>query len=122
MAISILEQRGVLIASLQETEDDTELRQLQEQLLQRVAERRARGVVLDVSALEIMDSYSIRTLRTVAHASQLCGARVVVVGMQPEVAFSMTQLGIDLDTIDTALDLDDALVILESGEPRQRRR
>ena len=105
----------MIVASLPANGPDGALRQLQTELLQRVSQRRIQGVVLDVSAVEIMDSFSARTLRTVAAAVGLCGSRAVVAGIQPEVAFAMTQLGVDLAGIPTALDLDDAIAELEAS-------
>jgi rsbT antagonist protein RsbS len=119
MTVPILEQGGILIASLQHAQSDSDLSQLQERLLDGVSRRRAGGVVLDVSAVDVMDSFAVRTLRTIAHAARLCGARTVIVGIQPEVAFAMTQLGIGLEGIATALDLDDGLLALRgtAGAP-----
>lgn len=118
MAVAILEQGSVLIASLPADQDDTTLRELQEELLRRVSRNRAQGVVLDVSAVDVMDSFAVRTLRTIAYSAHLCGARTVVAGIRPDVAFAMTQLGIDLDDIVTALDLDDALLSLRLSRER----
>ena len=64
------------------------------------------GVVIDVSALDVMDSFATRTLRGIAQTTQLRGAETVIVGIQPEVAFSMVQLGLTLDGITTALGLE----------------
>jgi rsbT antagonist protein RsbS len=115
MSVPILAQGGILIASLEQAQSDSDLSQLQRSLLDGVRQRRARGVVLDVSAVDVMDSFAVRTLRTIAHAARLCGARTVIVGIQPEVAFAMTQLGIGLEDIATALDLDDGLVALRGA-------
>jgi rsbT antagonist protein RsbS len=119
VAGAIQERGGVVVASLPANGTGGVLRQLQSELLKRVSQGRILGVVLDVSAVEIMDSFSARTLRTVAAAVRLCGSRAVVSGIQPEVAFAMTQLGVDLAGIATALDLDDAVAELEAsaGEP-----
>jgi len=113
MAIPILEQGRVLIASLPADGADRALSQLQSDVLERVSRHRVSGVVLDVSAVEVMDSFSVRTLRTIAGAVRLCGALPVIAGIQPEVAFAMTQLGLDLRGVSTALDLDDAMVELD---------
>jgi rsbT antagonist protein RsbS len=124
MSAPILQQDRVLIASLQADQSDSELRSLCEELLAGVSQRRATGVVLDVSAVEVMDSYAVRTVRTIAHSAGLCGARAVIVGIQPGVAYAMTQLGITLKGIATALDLDDGLIALRQGqdlEPGERR-
>jgi len=124
VSVPILEQGNVVIASLQQATGDSDLDELQERLLDRVSRHRARGVVVDVSAVDVMDSYSVRVVRTIAQAARLCGARTVIVGIQPEVAFSMTelgigpQLGIGLQGISTALDLDDGLLVLASTADR----
>jgi rsbT antagonist protein RsbS len=103
----ILKQRDVLIASLQPGLTDSDLAELRDDLVERVGSLRARGVVLDVSALDVVDSYSARTLRTIAHTARLRGANTVIVGIQPEVAFAMVQLGITFEDIGTALDLEE---------------
>ncbi|MGA8014941.1 MAG: STAS domain-containing protein [Candidatus Dormiibacterota bacterium] len=119
MSVPILQQGRVLIASLQAEQSDADLRRLNEELLDGVARRRATGVILDVSAVEVMDSYAVRSLRTVSYAAGLCGARAVVVGIQPGVAYAMTQLGITLEGIATALDLDDGLIELRQDRDRE---
>jgi rsbT antagonist protein RsbS len=112
MAIPILRQGDVLIASIQVAQTDADLLRLCDDLARRVGELRVRGVVIDVTALDVLDSFATRTLRTIAHTSRLRGANTVVVGIQPDVAFSMVQLGLDLGGIATALDLDEALAEL----------
>jgi rsbT antagonist protein RsbS len=80
------------------------------------------GVVIDVSALDVMDSFATRTLRGIAQTTRLRGADTVIVGIQPEVAFSMVQLGLTLDGIATALDLEEGCARLrrstDDGAPR----
>ena len=73
---------------------------------------RARGVIVDVTALDVMDSYASRTLRDIAHMTRLRGAETVIVGIQPEVAFAMVQLGLTLEGVATALDLEEGLEFL----------
>jgi len=115
MAIPILKQGDVLIASLQSDPTDNDLIQLKDELADRIGRLRSIGVVIDVSGLDVMDSFATRTLRGIAHTTRLRGADTVIVGIQPEVAFSMVQLGLTLDGIATALDL-------EEGCARLRRR
>ena|SRR5690348_12761960 len=121
MPVPILRQGDVLIASIQVAQTDADLLRLCQDLATRVGELRVRGVVIDVTALDVLDSFATRTLRTIAHTSRLRGANTVVVGIQPDVAFAMVQLGLDLSGISTALDLDEALdelrAPLTSGEP-----
>jgi rsbT antagonist protein RsbS len=121
MSVPILRQDDVLIASLQIAQTDLDLGELRDRLSQQVGDRRIRGVVIDVTAMDVMDSFATRMLRSIAYTSKLRGAETVVVGIQPDVAFSMVQLGLDLGEISTALDLDEGLAVLRRsagrGEP-----
>ena len=112
MAVPILKMGDYLIASIQSTLSDTDWVQLRDNLADQVGRFRARGVVVDVTVLEIMDSYAARMLRTLSDITRLRGAETVLVGIQPEVALSMVQLGITLPGVDTALDLDEGLQLL----------
>lgn len=114
MAIPILKQGDVLIASLQAAPTDQDLIQLKDELAERIGHFRSRIVAIDVSALDVMDSFATRTLRGIAHATKLRGANTVIVGIQPDVAFAMVQLGLTLDGIETALDLDEGLARMRS--------
>jgi rsbT antagonist protein RsbS len=112
--VSILKQHEYLIASVQSALTDTEVVELREALLQEVARNRARGVIVDVAALDVIDSFVSRSLTTVALTNRLRGAKTVVVGIRPEVAVAMSQFGLRLDAVDTALDLEAGLELLES--------
>ncbi|MGH9263989.1 MAG: STAS domain-containing protein [Acidimicrobiales bacterium] len=112
MRVPILRQGQCLIASVQDAITDAELRDLQQRLAERVGEHGVRGVVVDVTVLDVIDSYATRTLSTIAYTVKLRGADVIIVGIQPEVAFAMVQLGLTLDGVRTALDLDDGLALL----------
>lgn len=112
-AVPILQQGAALIASVQDALSDAELLQLRDDLVRAVGEQRACGVVIDVTALDVMDSFACATLRRIAAAIELRGAHTVVVGIQPEVAFAMVQLGLTLEGSRTALDLADGLAVLE---------
>lgn len=114
MAIPILKQGDVLIASLQADPTDNDLIQLKDELADRIGRLRSTGVVIDVSGLDVMDSFATRTLRGIAQTTRLRGADTVIVGIQPEVAFSMVQLGLTLDGIATALDLEEGCARLRS--------
>jgi rsbT antagonist protein RsbS len=116
VSVSILKQGNVLIASIQAALTDHDLVQLRDQLVDRVGRFRSRGVIIDVTALDVMDSFATRTLRGIAETTRLRGARTVIVGIQPDVAFTMIQLGLDLRGIATALDLEEGLEILASPE------
>lgn len=112
MAIPILKQGDMLIASIQAALGDRDLIELRDELVAKVGRYRSRGVVVDVTALDVLDSFAVRTLRGIAHVTQLRGATTVVVGIQPEVAFAMVQLGLQLEGIETALDLEEGIELL----------
>jgi rsbT antagonist protein RsbS len=113
MTVPILKQNDFLIASVQSALSDTDIRQLQENLLDLVGKHRSRGVIVDVGAMDVIDTYATRSLRAVARSTKLRGAEMVVVGIQPEVAFAMVQFGLTLDDINTALDLEEGMDLLE---------
>jgi rsbT antagonist protein RsbS len=112
MAVPILKQGNYLIASIQAALTDAELLQLQDNLVNGVGKFRSRGVIVDVTALDVMDSFATRTLRTIAHTIKLRGAETVIVGIQPDVAFTMVRLGLTLDNVATTLDLEEGLALL----------
>ncbi len=112
MEVPILKQGNYLIASIQSALSDSDLEQLRDALVERVGQLRSRGVIIDLTALDILDSFATRTLRDTAHMVRLRGAETVIVGMQPEVAFTMVQLGLSLPNITTALDLEEGLYYL----------
>jgi rsbT antagonist protein RsbS len=114
MAVPILKEGDVLIASIQSALTDADLLNLRDALVQRVSQYRTRGVIVDVTALDVVDSFASRTLRDLAHMIRLRGARTVIVGIQPDVAFAMVQLGLTLEDIPTALDLEEGLAYLGS--------
>jgi rsbT antagonist protein RsbS len=114
MSIPILKQGCVLIACVQAAATDQDLIQLKDDLTDKVGYLRSRGVVIDVSTLDVMDSFATRTLRGIAQATKLRGAEVVIVGIQPDIAFAMVQLGLSLDGIATALDLEEGLELVSA--------
>lgn len=113
MQVPILKQGNYLIATIQSALTDADLLQLRDELTSRVGRFRSRGVVIDVTVLDVMDSFAVRTLRATVHILKLRGAETVIVGIQPEVAFAMVQLGVTLDDEATALDLEEGLVFLD---------
>jgi len=115
MRASILKQNRFLIASMQGSMSDADLVELRDELASGVRRHRSTGVIIDVTMLDVMDSFAARTLRGVAQMVRLLGAECIVVGIQPEVAFSMVQLGLTLEGMTTALDLEDGLDALEAG-------
>lgn len=114
MLVPILKQEDFLIASIQGALTDEELLALRDQLVAKVRQLRARAVIVDVAVLDIMDSFAARTLRSIAQMTKLLGAQTIVVGIQPEVALSMVQLGLRLDGTIIAMDLEDGLTILRN--------
>ena len=120
MLVSILRQGNFLIASIHTALDDAELLQFQHDVVAQIGKHRSRGVIIDVAALDVMDSFGSRSLRDLAHASRLRGAATVIVGIQPDVAFAIVQLGLDLD-VHTALDLEEGLTFLEQLTTGDRR-
>jgi rsbT antagonist protein RsbS len=112
--VPILKQGSYLIASIQAALSDKDLLHLRDALVDRVGRYRARGVIVDVTALDVMDSFSTRTLRDIAHMIRLRGAETVIVGIQPEVAFAMVQLGLTLEGVATSLDLEEGLTYLDT--------
>lgn len=113
MDVPILKQGNYLIASVQSALSDADLSQMRDSLVARVGRLRSRGVIVDVTALDVIDSFATRTLRDIAHMIRLRGAETVIVGIQPEVAFSMVRLGLTLEGVATALDLEEGLAYLE---------
>lgn len=116
MPVPILKQEHFLIASIQDELSDEELILLRDQLVNKVRQYRSRAVLIDVTVLDIMDSFAARTLRSIAHMTRLLGAETVVVGIQPDVALSMVQLGLTLEGIVVAMDLEDGLCLLRRRE------
>jgi rsbT antagonist protein RsbS len=112
MPVPILKQGAILIASVQAALSDSDAERLRYDLMERVSRFRAQGIIVDVTAIDVMDSFAARSLRTIAHMTRLRGADTVIVGLQPEVAFAMVQLGLAFDDMNTALDLEEGLAVL----------
>jgi rsbT antagonist protein RsbS len=121
MGVPILKQGRVLIVSMQASMSDLDLVQLKDDLAERVGRFRSAAVVIDVSGLDVMDSFATRTLRGIAHTTKLRGAETVIVGIQPDVAFAMIQLGLTLDGVGTALDLEEGLELAGARRAEARR-
>jgi rsbT antagonist protein RsbS len=112
MLVPILKQGDFLIASIQSALTDADLLRLRDDLVEQVGKYRSRGVIVDVTVLDVMDSFAVRTLSTLAQMIKLRGAETVIVGIQPDVAFAMVQLGLTLSGVVTALDLEEGLAYL----------
>jgi rsbT antagonist protein RsbS len=115
VAVPILKQGDILIASIQAALSDADLAGLRDDLAERVGRLRSRGVIIDVTELDVLDSFATRTLRSIAYTTKLRGASTIVVGIQPDVAFAMVQLGLSLDGIATAIDLEEGLDFIAGG-------
>jgi len=115
--VSILRQGSYLIASIHTALDDSQMVRFQKDLIAQIGLHRSRGVIIDVAALDVLDSFGSRTLRNIADMARLRGARTVIVGIQPDVAFAMVQLGMDTGAVYTALDLEEGLDYLNSRVP-----
>jgi rsbT antagonist protein RsbS len=122
MPVPILKQGDMLIASIQSALSDHDLVELREELTKRIGSLRARGVVIDVTALDVLDSFATRTIRGIAYTVKLRGAETVVVGIQPAVAYSMVQLGLTLESVATALDLEEGVQLLNRTLSTRSRR
>jgi rsbT antagonist protein RsbS len=109
---SILRQGPCLIASIHTALDDSQLVRFERDLVERIGRDRARGVIIDVAALDVLDSFATRTLQDIGEMARLRGAVTVIVGIQPEVAFAMVRLGLHTGHVATALDLEEGLSLL----------
>lgn len=115
--IPILRIGDILLVSIQVDLQDRIAMQLQEDLAQHIVDTSAHGVLIDISALEIVDSFVGRMINTVASVSRVLDAETVVVGMRPAVAITLVELGLSLPGVRTALDLDRGLAMLTAEEP-----
>jgi rsbT antagonist protein RsbS len=113
VAVPILKQGEYLIATIQSALSDTGVLALRDDLAERVGRFRSRGIIIDVAVLDVLDSFVARSLRTIALTAQLRGAHTIIVGIQPDVAVAMVQFQLDLDPLETALDLEEALSLLD---------
>lgn len=120
MPVPILKQGDTLIASVVAALTDEDLLQLRDELAQKIGKVRARSVVIDVTALDVLDSFASRTLRGIAYTARLRGAECVVVGIQPDVAFAMVQLGLTMEGVPTALDLEEGLALLAAKRRKEK--
>ena len=106
---SILSQGPNLIVSIHTALNDGQLLQLQRELLDQVGRKRSRGIIIDVAAVDVVDSFALRTMADLARMAKLRGATMVIVGISPEVAIALVQLSVNLPMVRTALDLEEGL-------------
>ena len=119
--VSILRQGSHLIASIHTALDDSQMLRFQNDLIDDIGRHRSRGVIIDVAALDVLDSFGSNTLRRIAEMARLRGAVAVIVGIQPDVAFAMVTLGMGTGAVPTALDLEEGLVLLQHRLPTAAR-
>ncbi|GAA3816077.1 MULTISPECIES: STAS domain-containing protein [Amycolatopsis] len=110
--IPIVNLSGVLLVTIQEELLDQSVAEFESELTEKVVETRARGVLIDVSVLDIIDSFLARTLHDIAAITSLMAARTVVVGMRPAVAITLVELGLTLPGLSTALSVEEGLSLL----------
>lgn len=115
MPVAVVRHSDYVIASIQSDLSDAEVVELRNDLVERAGRDRVRGIIVDVAALQVIDSFVARALRGIAVTARLRGAETVVVGIQPEVAIAMVHFRLDLHPLRTAHDLDEALDLLSGG-------
>ena len=113
MSVAILRQGSYLIASIQSDLSDREVTELRHELAELVGRHRSRGIVIDVAALDVIDSFVARALRAIVLTARLRGAETVIVGIQQDVAIAMVQFRLNLKPLRVALDLDAAIELLD---------
>jgi len=113
VSVAILHQGDYLIASIQSDLTDSQVVRLRDDLTERVGAHRVRGIIVDVAALDVIDSFVARSLRSIAVTAKLRGAETVVVGIQPDVAIAMVQFSLNLEPLRATLDLDEARALLD---------
>jgi rsbT antagonist protein RsbS len=113
MSVAILKQGDYLIASIQLDLTDRQVLELRDDLSNRIGRSRARGLIIDVAALDVIDSFVARSLGSIAITARLRGAETVIVGIEPDVAIAMVQFDLDLEPLRAALDLDEARSLLD---------
>jgi rsbT antagonist protein RsbS len=113
MSVAILREGDYLIASIQSDLSDSEVVELRNELTELVGTHRARGIVIDVAALVVIDSFVARALRSIVLSAKLRGAETIIVGIQPDVAIAMVHFRLNLQPLRVALDLDQARSLLD---------
>ena len=116
--IAVIKVRDVLMVTMPADPDDATVSALQEKVLAAMQQTEAAGVILDISAVETLDSFFARTIAETAQMVALIGGRTVIAGMRPSVAMTTTQLGLTLGGAMTALDVDRALDMLNHTPQR----
>lgn len=118
VSIPILKSGDYLITSPQVTLHDKMAVQFKSDILQKIVETKAKGLVLDVSAIDVVDSFLVRVIGEIATAASIMGAQVVMVGLRPAVAMTLVEMGFSLEGVHTALDLEKGLELLRKAGKR----
>ena len=120
-AISVIKVRDLLMVTMPPDPDDSTVAALQDKVLNAMELHSAKGLILDISSVETLDSFFARTVSETAQMVTLMGGRTIIVGMQPAVAVTATQMGLTLGNIETALSVDRALDMAITGPLPQRK-
>ena len=118
--ISVITVKNILMVTMPADPDDSTITALQDKVLSAMERHAPKGLVLDISSVDTLDSFFARTVTETAQMVSLMGGKTIVVGMQPEVAMTATQMGLTLGRLQTALSVDRALDALTSDNPQQR--
>jgi rsbT antagonist protein RsbS len=112
--IPIIQIHDYLVIPVQETLHDHLALSLQERLGDEIVRREPKAVIIDISTVEVLDSFIARVLDQIGHKALLMGLRTVVVGMQPAVAITLVEMGMDLEYVQTALNIEHAIELLDA--------
>ena len=118
--VSVIRVRDFLVVTMPPDPSDSVIAALQESVLTAMERVESKGVLLDISSVDILDSFFARTISETAQMVSLMGGRTVIVGMRPAVAVAATQIGLTLGKIETALNVDRALDLI-TAEPRRKK-
>jgi len=120
--ISVIKVRDLLMVTMPPDPDDPTVTALQEKVLNAMERYEAKGVVLDISSVETLDSFFARTVSETAQMVTLMGGRTIIAGMRPAVAVTATEIGLSLGNIETALNVDRALdMVAAKSRPKKLR-
>lgn len=119
-SISVIRMRDVLLVTLPSEPDDETVSALQEKVLDAMVRHEPKGLVLDITTVQTIDSFFARTISETSKMVGLMGGRTVIAGMRPSIAIIVTQLGLTFGNTMTALDVGSALDMLETGDSRRR--
>lgn len=120
-SISVIKLRGLLLVTVPPDPDDTTVSALQEKVLQAMVQHESRGLVLDISTVQTLDSFFARTVVETVQMVALMGGRTVLAGMRANVAVTVTQLGLNMGNALTALDVDRAIDLLDAEASKELR-